>query len=68
MADISVEFEIVCSICGTTLGAEAQGPTQRNFYRLQVVAEPCPACIEKAKNMGDNEGYQRGLDDGHAKG
>lgn len=60
----SVEFDVVCDKCRTPLDASFE-MDRRNELVLRV--EPCEKCMEKAKEDGDAEGYDRGKADAEEK-
>ena len=62
MAEITVEFEVICS-CGNTLSAEEKITHNPNRAK-EVIVEPCEKCLAEAKDKGDTEGYDRGWKEG----
>jgi hypothetical protein len=67
MPEISVDIDIYCG-CGKHMCQMAAGGSKHG--RPCFTVEPCPDCLAEAKELGDSEGYDRGLADGklEAKG
>lgn len=49
--DISIDFDVECSVCGGSLRAE-----QMNGGLIDV--EPCEACLDESYNEGKKEGEE----------
>lgn len=60
MPEVSVDIDIYGS-CGKHICQNATGGSKHG--RPCFIVEPCPDCLEKAKDEGDTEGYERGLAD-----
>jgi len=54
-----VEFEVFCS-CGEGICNQSEGRQSRHRGMPQVVVEPCPKCMEAAKEAGREDGYDQG--------
>jgi len=57
MPDIAVTIDLYCS-CGCHMCS--YGIAGEKYGRPCFIIEPCPECLEKAKD----EGYTRGLEEG----
>lgn len=66
MPEFTVSFEVYCGKCGAGLCNNSRGEERRGTLRVTV--DPCEACLASEKDEGDTEGYNRGLDEGFAKG
>jgi len=66
MPEFTVEFEVYCGKCGAGLCNNSRGELKRGGPRVTV--DPCEDCLTSAKDEGDTAGYNRGLDEGFAKG
>lgn len=51
--EFKVEIDLYCSECGEELKLD-----YRNFRYL---VDLCPKCIQSAKELADEEGYERGI-------
>ena len=67
MPTFDVEFEVFCA-CGNALCSNTTTRNSRSRNIPQAVVEPCDRCLAKAKDEGDDEGYNRGLADGRREG
>ena len=57
MPDITIDLSIFCERCGDVLQAE----TKDGYHGAKEIhAEPCEKCLDAAKDVGDDEGYERG--------
>jgi hypothetical protein len=54
MESLTVAFEVVCSVCGAKMAAQAG--VARDWTPAIVKVQPCAACLEAR--------YQTGFDDG----
>lgn len=61
-----IEFVVECGVCGASLTADVTEATYRTETVVKV--EVCDACLEKAKEEADTEGYDRGKEDGRSEG
>ena len=55
MAEITFEIDVICEVCKTTLTASE--------YKGQLFVEPCEVCMDRAKDEGLDEGYEKGLNE-----
>lgn len=55
MAEIAIEIDVICEECKGTLTA--------SWYKDQLFVEPCEVCMDRAKDQGFDEGYEKGLKD-----
>ena len=58
MPIFDIEFEVYCS-CGAGLCNQSHTEVRRGISRVTV--EPCSACLEKAKDRGEELGYNQGI-------
>ena len=45
--EVAIEFGVVCNECGETLDAE--------FYKDEIIVDPCKTCLDKAREEAKNE-------------
>lgn len=57
----SIEFSVYCS-CGEGLCSTTE-VSHNQYGEPHVTIEPCEKCLEKAKDEGDTEGYERRCDE-----
>lgn len=62
MPEIEVNIEIICTACGNGLCNQSTATTLHGKPAFSV--EPCQVCLERIKDAGDTEGYDRGYKDG----
>jgi hypothetical protein len=55
-----IEFTAECSKCGADLTTTEDHSVRRGW---QVKVAPCNACVEQAREEGDDAGYERGRQD-----
>ena len=60
MPEVVHDVEIWCGRCGA--GLCSQSEARRDGRGIDV--EPCETCIEKEREAADDEGYERGKEDG----
>jgi hypothetical protein len=61
MPEMTVEFYVYCD-CGEHMCGKT---TVKDGGRVpSVVVDPCPRCMERARNDGYDEGYEDGLREG----
>lgn len=62
--DVEVEFEIFCESCGAGLCHLATGRNSHGRGHPQITVEPCPTCLEAAKEegSGNSENLQSQVD------
>lgn len=60
--EVEISFEVLCASCGHGLygNTEVGKTARRGMPFIQV--EPCPKCLEKAKQEGYESGYQEAYD------
>ena len=58
MPEISVEIELYCARCGE--GICANGTATKKRHQECFVIEPCEKCIERAKDLSFDKGYEKG--------
>ena len=59
MPEFTVSFEVYCGKCGAGLCNNSR--TEERRGTLRVTVEPCEDCLTNAKNEGDTEGHDRGV-------
>ena len=57
MVEHEVEFEVYCS-CGRGLCQESTANDGDWRASRRVTVEPCPDCIERAREKGYDDGYE----------
>ncbi len=62
-----IDFEVVCATCGAGLCNNSSVDNRSSYNKVNTVSvEACEACMLTAKEKGDEEGYDRGFNDGVA--
>lgn len=69
MPELTINVPIYCARCGAGL---CNNTTERDRGYLNrddpgFDVKPCEACLEKAKDEGDDEGYERGWAEAEAE-
>jgi hypothetical protein len=66
MPEMMIDFDVYCS-CGEGLCNQT---TVSQDYRgnISIKVEPCERCLARARNEGEDVGYNRGYDEGYDKG
>lgn len=65
MPAIEIDIDIWCAKCGTGLCNGSVATTRQGRPAFDV--EPCEACLDRARTLSDDEGYDRGLKDGETE-
>ena len=65
--EVEVEFEVFCANCGAGLCGVSTGGNSGRRNIPFVCVEPCPYCIEGAKEKGYEGGYEEGLAEGETR-
>lgn len=61
MPTLELDFEVWCS-CGEGLCNQSEATNKHG--RKGIIVEPCKRCMEKERDAGESDGYDRGLEDG----
>ena len=51
-----------CAVCNTAL--EVKSPDMDRDGEISITIEPCETCLKSAREAADEEGYERGYDEG----
>ena len=57
MPKFTFEFEVFCATCGEGLCMISETRYSRKRLMPQVCVQPCPNCIQRAKDHGFDKGF-----------
>ncbi len=62
MPKVTVDVEVYCASCGTTLSNQTESVTinHRNVPTFRVKVKPCKRCLDKVELKGHSWGYDEG--------
>lgn len=63
MPEIEVNIEVYCT-CGEGLCNQTESTRTRHRKEAAFIVTPCEKCMARARDTGDEKGYDRGFDEG----